>query len=260
MIKPLDGQHALITGASRGIGVAVAIALAEAGATLSLTARNGTEIAEVATALAKKHGVPAEGYAADASNADQVEETIRNVTAAQGAPTILVNNAGGADSVPFLKETRAQWEHALSLNLTSTFVAMQAVLPSMLDAGYGRIINMASTAGLKGYAYVSSYCAAKHGVIGLTRATALETARKGVTVNAVCPGYTDTPMVADAVSKIMKKSGRSRQETVTALVASNPQRRLLDPPEVAAAVLWLALPSSSSITGQSIAVAGGEVM
>jgi len=130
----------------------------------------------------------------------------------------------------------------------------------MLDAGYGRIINMASTAGLKGYAYVSSYCAAKHGVIGLTRATALETARKGVTVNAVCPGYTDTPMVADAVNKIMKKSGRSREETIAELAASNPQRRLLDPPEVAAAVLWLALPSSSSITGQSITVAGGEVM
>ncbi len=260
MNRPLDGQHALITGASRGIGAAIANTLAEAGATLSLTARNDAEIAEVANALAKKHGVAAVGYAADATDPDQVEKTIRDVAAAHGAPSILVNNAGGANSVPFLKETRAQWTHTLNLNLTSTFVAMQAVLPAMLEAGSGRIINIASTAGLKGYAYVSSYCAAKHGVIGLTRATALETARKGVTVNAVCPGYTDTPMVSDAVDKIVAKSGRTRDETIAELAASNPQRRLIDPPEVAAAVLWLALPSSSSITGQSIAVAGGEVM
>jgi len=258
--KPLDGQHALITGASRGIGAAVADTLAEAGATLSLTARNGEEITGVASALAKKHGVVATGYATDATNTDQVEETIRAAAKAHGAPTILVNNAGGADSIPFLKETRTQWDHTLTLNLTSTFVAMQAVLPAMLEAGYGRIINIASTAGLKGYAYVSSYCAAKHGVIGLTRATALETARKGITVNAVCPGYTDTPMVADAVDKIVEKSGRTREETIAELAAGNPQRRLVDPPEVAAAVLWLALPSSTSITGQSIAVAGGEVM
>jgi len=258
--KPLDGQHALVTGASRGIGAAVADALAEAGATLSLTARNNTDIIEVAQALAKKHGVAVTGYAADATDAEQVEATVRAATAAGSAPTILVNNAGGADSVPFLKETRAQWDHTLTLNLTSTFVAMQAVLPTMIEAGYGRIINMASTAGLKGYAYVSSYCAAKHGVIGLTRATALETARKGITVNAVCPGYTDTPMVADAIDKIVEKSGRTREEAIATIAATNPQQRLVDPAEVAAAVLWLALPSSSSITGQSIAVAGGEVM
>ena len=260
MTKILDGQHALITGASRGIGAAVATTLAEAGATLSLTARNGAEITDVAAALAKKYGVAATGYAADATDSDQVEKAIRDAASAHGAPTILVNNAGGADSVPFLKESRTQWEHTLTLNLTSTFVAMQAALPAMLEAGYGRIINMASTAGLKGYAYVSSYCAAKHGVIGLTRATALETARKGVTVNAVCPGYTDTPMVSDAVDKIIAKSGRTREETLAELAAGNPQRRLVEPHEVSATVLWLALPSSSSITGQSIAVAGGEVM
>ncbi len=260
MTKPLNGQHALITGASRGIGAAVAKAFAEAGASLSLTARNGEEISAAAAALSHEYGIIATGYAADATDADQVGATIQSATTTHGAPTILVNNAGGADSVPFLKETRAQWDHTLTLNLTSTFVSMQAVLPAMLEAGYGRIINMASTAGLKGYAYVSSYCAAKHGVIGLTRATALETARKGVTVNAVCPGYTDTPMVADAVDKIVEKSGRTREETIAELAAGNPQRRLVDPEEVAATVLWLALPSSSSITGQSIAVAGGEVM
>jgi NAD(P)-dependent dehydrogenase (short-subunit alcohol dehydrogenase family) len=258
--KPLDGQHALITGASRGIGAAVAKALAEAGATLSLTARNEDAVSAVAAVLSDEYGIAATGYAADATDADQVGAAIRNASAAHGPPTILVNNAGGADSVPFLKETRAQWDHTLTLNLTSTFVAMQAVLPAMLEAGYGRVINMASTAGLKGYAYVSSYCAAKHGVIGLTRATALETARKGVTVNAVCPGYTDTPMVANAVDKIVEKSGRTREKTLAELAAGNPQRRLVDPEEVAATVLWLALPSSSSITGQSIAVAGGEVM
>ena len=260
MTKPLNGQHALITGASRGIGAAVAKAFAEAGASLSLTARNGEEISAAAAALSHEYGISATGYAADATDADQVGATIQSATTTHGAPTILVNNAGGADSVPFLKETRAQWDRTITLNLTSTFVAMQAVLPAMLEAGYGRIINMASTAGLKGYAYVSSYCAAKHGVVGLTRATALETARKGVTVNAVCPGYTDTPMVADAVDKIVEKSGRTREETIAELAAGNPQRRLIEPDEVAATVLWLALPSSSSITGQSIAVAGGEVM
>jgi len=258
--KPLKGQHALVTGASRGIGATVAATLAEAGATLSLTARDGDAVRAVAAVLAQKYGGAAHGYGADATDEDQVGETVAAATKALGAPTILVNNAGGAETARFLDETRARWDHTILLNLTSTFIAMQAVLPAMLGAGYGRIINMASTAGLKGYAYVPSYSAAKHGVIGLTRAVALDTARKGVTVNAVCPGYTNTPMVATAIDKITAESGRTREETIAAFAANNPQRRLVEATEVAATVLWLALPASSSITGQSIAVAGGEVM
>ncbi len=260
MNKPLSGQHALVTGASRGIGAAVAAALANAGATLSLTARDGEAVSAVAAELATAHGVAVHGYGADATDEEQVADTLAAATSKLGAPTILVNNAGGTESARLLDETRAGWDRTILLNLTSTFIAMQAVLPAMLAAGYGRIINMASTAGLKGYAYVPSYCAAKHGVIGLTRSAALDTARKGVTINAVCPGYTDTPMVAEAIDKAVAASGRSREETLAAFSAANPQRRLIDPPEVAATVLWLALPSSSSITGQSIAVAGGEVM
>lgn len=260
MSKPLSGQHALVTGASRGIGAAVAAALADAGATLSLTARDGDAVRTVATDLSAAHGVAAYGYGADATDEKQIADMLASATAELGAPTILVNNAGGAESARLLDESRAQWDRTILLNLTSTFIAMQAVLPAMLAAGFGRIVNMASTAGLKGYAYVPSYCAAKHGVIGLTRAVAIDTARKGVTVNAVCPGYTDTPMVADAIDQAAAASGRTREETVAAFTAANPQRRLIDPPEVAATVLWLVLPTSSSITGQSIAVAGGEVM
>ena len=247
MTKPLDGQHALITGASRGIGVAVAIALAEAGATLSLTARNGTEIAEVATALAKKYGVPVEGYAADASNADQVEKTIRNVTAAQGAPTILVNNAGGADSVPFLEETRAQWEHALTLNLTSTFLAMQAVLPSMLDAGYGRIINMGgmtARTSASGRAHVVS---AKAGIEGFTRALALEFAKENIAVNCITPAAAKT-RIFDQIS----------EDHIQYMLSKIPRNRFLKVEEAASMVAWLCSEENSFTTGGVFDLSGGR--
>jgi NAD(P)-dependent dehydrogenase (short-subunit alcohol dehydrogenase family) len=177
-----------------------------------------------------------------------------------GPVTILVNNAGQAESQPCQKTTLQTWNHMLEVNLTGTFLCTRAALPGMLEAGWGRIINIASTAGLIGYPYVTAYCAAKHGVIGLTRALALELARKNITVNAVCPGYTDTDIVRDAVTNIAARTGRSADEAQAELTRHNPQGRLIQRAEIADTVLWLCQPSSGSITGQAIAVAGGEVM
>jgi len=173
---------------------------------------------------------------------------------------ILINNAGQASSAPFLKTDAELWRRMMTINLDGTFHCIQEALPGMLAAGWGRIVNIASTAGLIGYPYVTAYCASKHGVIGLTRALALELAAKGVTVNAVCPGFTDTDIVKDAVANIVAKTGRTPEEARAQLAAQNPQKRLVQPGEVANAVAWLCLPGSDAITGQAIAVAGGEVM
>ena len=180
--------------------------------------------------------------------------------AAFGPVAILVNNAGAAESAPFVRTSLALLRRMLEVNLIGTFLCSRAALPDMLEAGFGRIVNVASIAGLKGAAYVSAYCAAKHGVIGLTRALALETATKGITVNAVCPSYTDTDMTRAAVANIVAKTGRSAADAEMELVRKNPQGRLIRPEEVAATVLWLCAPGAEAITGQAIAVAGGEVM
>ena len=172
----------------------------------------------------------------------------------------LCNVAGILAASHSDRTTDEEWERVIAVNLTGTFVCTQAALPAMLEAGYGRIINISSTAGLKGYGYVSAYCAAKHAVVGLTRSLALETAKKGVTVNAVCPGYTETGLVRETIDNIVAKTGRSVEDATAELAASNPQGRLVQPWEVAETVAWLALPASASITGQAIPVAGGEVM
>lgn len=177
-----------------------------------------------------------------------------------GPIDILVNNAGQALSAPLHKMDDSQWNTMLTVNLTGTYNGMRLVLPSMLERDFGRIVNIASTAGLKGYPYVSAYSAAKHGVIGLTRSVALEVASLNITVNAICPGYANTDIVRETIGNIQAKTGRSESEARAALVANNPQRRLIRCEEVANTVAWLCLPGSESITGQSIAVAGGEVM
>jgi 3-hydroxybutyrate dehydrogenase len=177
-----------------------------------------------------------------------------------GPAAILINNAGQAASAPFQKTDMALWQRMLDVNLTGTFLCAQAALAGMLPSGYGRIVNIASIAGLAGAPYVAAYCAAKHGVIGLTRALALEFARKNITVNAVCPAYTETDMVGAAVANIVAKTGRSADEARAELVRRNPQGRLMQPQEVANTVLWLCLPGSEAITGQAISVSGGEVM
>jgi NAD(P)-dependent dehydrogenase (short-subunit alcohol dehydrogenase family) len=198
--------------------------------------------------------------AADVADAQQVQQAMHRAQERHGPIQILVNNAGQAESAPFAKMDEALWRRMLDVNLTGTMLCTQAVLPGMLQAGWGRIVNVASTAGQVGYAYVAAYCAAKHGVIGLTRSLALELAAKGITVNAVCPGYTETDIVRDSIARVVAKTGRTQDEARAEFVKSNPQGRLVDPAEVADTVAWLCGRGAGAVTGQSVSVSGGEVM
>jgi NAD(P)-dependent dehydrogenase (short-subunit alcohol dehydrogenase family) len=252
----LTGRHALVTGAARGIGAEIARTLAARGAVLTLLGRDAQALQRVAETLAGSgHGV----VAADVADPQAVQSAFAKARAERGPVTVLVNNAGAAESAPFLKTSVELWQRMLSVNLTGSFVCAQAALPDMLDAGWGRIVNIASTAGQKGYAYVSAYTAAKHGVIGLTRALALEVARKGITVNAVCPGYTDTDILRNSVANVVGKTGRSEADALAEFSSVNPQKRIVQPAEVADAVRWLCGEGAASVTGQSISVSGGEV-
>ena len=255
MAQALTGRHALVTGAGRGIGAAIAQALAEQGARVTLLARTAAQLAETAAAMP---GEPVT-VVADVTDPQQVERAFAEARERAGPIHILVNNAGQAVSKALVKSDDEFWQQVLAVNLDSVHHCTRAALPAMLEANWGRIINIASTAGLRGYAYCTAYCAAKHGVVGMTRALALEVARTGITVNAVCPGYTNTGVVREAVKNISAKTGRSESEARERLVSFNPQLRLVRREEVANAVLWLCSPGSESITGQSIAVAGGEV-
>lgn len=251
----LAGRHALVTGASRGIGSAIAARLASHGASVTLLGRDRAALQATAAALGATRTHVATADVADDSS---VRAAVDSARAALGPVQVLVCSAGQAESAPFHRTEPALWDRMIGVNLAGTYHAMRAVLPDMLAAGYGRIVNVASTAGIKGYAYVAAYCAAKHGVVGLTRAVALEVAKLGITVNAVCPGYTDTDIVRAAVANIREKTGRSEEAAIASLVATNPQGRLIQPEEVAHVVAWLCLPGSESITGQSIGVSGGE--
>ena len=252
--QALAGKHAVVTGGARGIGAAVTRALSAHGAKVTMLGRRTAAPPELAN-----H--PALHYVqADVCDADNLARGFDSARAKFGPVHILVNNAGQGRSAPFGKTDSALWRDMMRVNLDSAFHCIHAVLPAMLESRWGRIVNVASTAGLIGYAYVSAYCAAKHGVVGLTRALALEVATKGVTVNAVCPGYTETEMLQRTIDGIVDKTGRSEVEARAELSARNPQKRMIQPEEVANAVAWLCLPGSEAITGQSIAIAGGEVM
>ncbi len=254
--RPLLGRHAVVTGGGSGIGAAAALELARLGARLTLLGRRADRLSAQARAIADStHGETAT-LSLDVTDAGAVPAAFARL----GAVDILVNNAGAAESAPFLKTGLDLLERMLAVNLKAAFLCTQAVLPGMLAAGQGRIVNIASTAGLTGYAYVSAYVAAKHALVGLTRALALETARSGVTVNAVCPGFTDTELVARAVETITAKTGRSIEAARGELAKTNPMGRLVSPQEVAGAVAFLCLPGSGAVTGQAIVVAGGEVM
>jgi NAD(P)-dependent dehydrogenase (short-subunit alcohol dehydrogenase family) len=252
----LKGNHAVVTGAARGIGAEIAQALAAEGARLTLLGRRRDALQALAAELpGEGHGV----VVADVSDPTQVAAAFA-ATKSRGPVTVLVNNAGQAETATFAKISTELWQRMLAVNLTGTFLCTQAALPDMLEARWGRIVNIASTAGLKGYAYVAAYAAAKHGVIGLTRSLALEVAKKGITVNAVCPGYTETDILRDGIANVVAKTGMSEAEARAQFTAGNPQGRIVQPREVADVVRWVCSDAAASITGQSISVSGGEVM
>jgi NAD(P)-dependent dehydrogenase (short-subunit alcohol dehydrogenase family) len=254
----LTGKHALVTGGARGIGAAVTRALLANGARVTMLGRAAQR--DAGELAAESDAKELTYISADVSNSSIVTQAFEDAQLRFGAIDILVNNAGQASSAPFLKTTASLWRAMMAVNLDGTHHCMQAALPRMLAAGWGRIVNVASTAGLTGYAYVSAYCSAKHAVVGLTRSVAIEVATKGITVNAVCPGYTDTDMVKDGIANIVAKTGRTHEQVLTEITARNPQKRLIKPEEVAHVVAWLCLPGTESITGQAIAISGGEVM
>ncbi|MBT8487425.1 MAG: SDR family oxidoreductase, partial [Gemmatimonadetes bacterium] len=204
----LKGYHAVVTGGGRGIGAAAAIALAEAGAQVSVAARNETQVVEIAAAM-RENGHEAFAFRCDVTDPHQVRDLALSATEAMGRIDILVNNAGTATSNPLPKITLPEWQHILSVNATGTFLCSQAVFNQMKERRWGRIVNVASIAGVEGDKYISAYTAAKHAVVGFTRAMAVEARGTGVTFNAVCPGYVDTPLTDETISRIMRQTGRS---------------------------------------------------
>lgn len=246
------GKHVLVTGGGSGIGAAIARIFADKQASVTIVGRSEEKLAATAKELGASYQV------SDITDRSQVASAFEAAVAENGLINILVNNAGAAEAAPFGKMEDAHWDRMLSVNLTGVFNCTKAVIDGMLQNGSGCVVNVASTAALSGYAYVAAYCAAKHGVLGLTRALALEYASRGITINAVCPGFTDTNIVDQTIENIMAATGRSRDDALAELVKTNPQGRLIQPEEVADTVIWLC--RQSSMTGQAIAVAGGEVM
>ncbi len=251
--RSLAGRHALVTGASRGIGAAIARGLAAEGARVTLLGR------DEAALRAEMEAGAGEGYVtADVTDAAALLGALSQAVSARGAIEILVNNAGSASTAPFLKTDAATFQRMFEVHVLAAVHTSKFVLPGMLAAGFGRIVNVGSTASLKGARYIAAYAAAKHGLLGLTRSLALETAKTGVTVNAVCPGYTETDMVRGSLEKTRTKTGRPYDELLGEILADNPLGRLVKPEEVAAAVVWLCGEGAASVTGQGIAIDGGE--
>jgi NAD(P)-dependent dehydrogenase (short-subunit alcohol dehydrogenase family) len=249
----IAGKHALVTGGGAGIGKAIALALAEAGIGVTICGRRKPPLEEVAAGNAAIHPV-----VADVTDEAAMAELFREAEKARGAIDIVVANAGMSGSSPAHRTSLADWQQTIAVNMTGSFLTVKPALPGMTLRKSGRIVFVASTAGLKGYAYVAPYVAAKHGVIGLMRALATELARSGVTVNAVCPGFVETEMLEESVKRIVEKTGRTVEQARASLSATNPQGRFIQPREVAAAVLWLCSEQAGSITGQAISLSGGE--
>lgn len=249
-------KHAVITGGGTGIGAAIATTLADQGFSVTLIGRRLEPLQQLAASL----GNNVQAVACDVTDIDATAAAFSTACASFGVVDILVNNAGAAPTSPFHRLGADDWRKVMAVNLDGVFNCTRQVIDAMLERRSGRIINIASTAAQRGYAYVSAYTAAKHGVLGLTRALALETANKGITVNAICPGYTDTDIIRNSVKMIVEKTGRSEEDALKEFTKTNPQGRLIQPQEVADAVAWLCSDNSHSITGQAISISGGEVM
>lgn len=257
MTEAIRDVHAFVTGGGRGIGAAIASALAEAGARVTIGGRDEESLAAHVDAI-REAGGRAASVRLDVADESSVEAAFESAVAESGDVGILVNNAGMAPGGGVAGVSVETWRRTLTVNLTGAFLCSRRVLPAMLERGRGRIVNIASIAGLRGVPHIAAYCASKHGLIGLTRSLALEVAKRGITVNAVCPGYTETEMAERAVDAVMKGMGRSREEAEQRIARVSPLGRLLDPDEVAATVVWLCSDDAAAITGQSI-VLGGEV-
>ena len=258
--QPLAGQHALITGGSRGIGAATSNALAALGASITLLARDVGKLKLQSDHLQAEYDAKVFYASTDITSEEDIADSFTQCVKANGAIDILVNNAGIGKSAPFHRMDLDFWQATMDLNLTGTFLCTKQVFEAMRERGYGRIVNISSTVGLRGYAYISAYTASKHAVIGLTRSLALEVVKKGITVNAICPGYTETDLVSEAIDNIVDASGRDSSEVKSEIENMSPMGRMVTPEEVAESAAWLCLPSSASITGQAIVVAGGAVM
>ena len=253
----LDGRTALVTGAGRGIGAAIARVLSGAGASVVLSARRAQEIeaiaGEIRTAGRRAWAVPA-----DVTDPEAVVRLAAVAAAETPGVDILVNNAGQSYSAPLARTTLEDWNRLLAVNATGTFLVTRALLPAMVERGWGRVINMASVSGISGAPYISAYAAAKHAVVGFTRAIAAEIAGSGVTVNAVCPTYVDTDMTRESIARIVKTTGRTEEEARAAIIAMTPQGRLVTPDEVARGVLSLCDEQAKDVNGEALVIDGGK--
>ncbi len=253
----LTGYNAVVTGGGRGIGAAVAIALAEAGAKVSVAARNEAQVVEVAAQLRERH-LEAFAFRCDVTDPRQVRDLALSAKEAMGRVDILVNSAGTATSNPLSRITMAEWQHIMAVNATGTFLCTQAVYEDMVSRRWGRIVNVASIAALEGDRYIAAYAAAKHAVVGFTKSVAVESKGTGVTVNAVCPGYVDTPLTDETIARIMHHTGKSWQEALTSILEQAGQSRLIRAHEVAEAILELCGEDAKGRNGEMVVLDGTE--